>query len=196
MADEKRRAILDAGLRVFAKNGFASARISDIAAAAGVGKGTVYLYFDSKEDLLLGVLESYVDDVLSMIDELALSGVEAEEGIRVFFETALGLVAANLDLLSIIEQRLFLSDAGLRARGETFFRSMIERLVSTLSSNMKNDIVIAYDLEILATVVIGALSSFRLYHVLHPEETQDASLAKVSAELSRFFAAALLPPQG
>lgn len=192
MPDEKRHAILDAALRVFAKNGFAAARMSDIAVAAGVGKGTVYLYFDSKEDLLLGVLESYVDDMMAMIDELALSGVSPEEGIRVFFETALGVVASNVDLFSIIEQRLFLSNADLRSRGEAFFRSMIERLVAKIGTKMEQGVVKNYDLEIIATAVIGAFASFRLYRVLHPEQSNQESCDKVASELSRFFAAALL----
>ncbi len=193
MPDEKRDAILDAALGVFAKRGFAAARISDIAAEAGVGKGTVYLYFDSKEDLLLGVLESYVDDMLAMIDELALSGISPREGIRVFFEAALALVASNADLFTIIEQRLFLTDKNVRARGEKFFRSMIERLIAKINVNMKRDTVEAYDMEIVSTAVIGAFSSFRLYRVLHPEQSETEACSKVSAELSRFFAAALLP---
>lgn len=191
MPDEKRRTIIDAALRVFAKSGFAAARISDIAVAAGVGKGTVYLYFASKEDLLIGVLESYADDILSMIDELALAGVTPEEGIRIFFETTLGL---NVDLLSIIEQRLFISNDDLQARGKILFRSLIERLVAKISSNIGNGFVADYDLEIIATAVISAFSSVRLYRVLHPEETQNEAVSKVSAELSRFFSAALLSP--
>ena len=49
----KHQAILNAASNVFADNGFAKARIEDIAAKAGVGKGTVYEYFQSKEHLLL-----------------------------------------------------------------------------------------------------------------------------------------------
>lgn len=195
MPDEKRSAILDAALRVFAKRGFAAARMSDIAIAAGVGKGTVYLYFESKEELLLGVLEFHVDQLLSMIDELGLSGVDLSEGIHAFFNSALTLAATNLDFLSIVEQRIFLLDPTLKLRGEAFFRSMIERLVDKVSSNMKSGTTVDYDLEIIAVVVIGSLASYRLYRVLHPEEHQATSLKKVSQELSRFFSAALLPPK-
>ena len=193
MSEDKRRAILDAALRVFAQRGFASARISDIAAAAGIGKGTIYLYYSSKEDLLMGVLESCVDEILTMIDELVVSHVSPVEGLRRFFDTALELVSSNVELLDLFEQRIFLSDTRLRARGTAFFHSMIERVVSKLTPDVKGDLVLDYDMEIIATAVIGALASFRLYRVLHPEESAEASLSKVSAELSRFFAAAFLP---
>lgn len=193
MSEAKRFAILDAALRVFAKRGFASARISDIAAAAGIGKGTVYLYFASKEDLLMGVFESRVDEILSMIDELVVSRVTPQEGLRAFFDAALNLVASNVELLDLFEQRIFFSDARLRARGTAFFHSMIERVVSKLTPEIRSDLVLDYDMEIIATVVIGALASYRLYRVLHPDDPAEESLGRVSAELSRFFAAAFLP---
>jgi TetR/AcrR family transcriptional regulator, fatty acid metabolism regulator protein len=49
---DKRRAILDAAITVFARQGFHSARVSDVAAEAGVAYGLVYHYFDSKEQML------------------------------------------------------------------------------------------------------------------------------------------------
>ncbi len=51
-AAEKRRQILDAAIRVFARQGFHSARVTDIAEEAGVAYGLVYHYFDSKEQML------------------------------------------------------------------------------------------------------------------------------------------------
>jgi len=52
-SESKRAAVIAAATAAFGREGFANARIGDIADAAGVGKGTVYEYFASKEDLLL-----------------------------------------------------------------------------------------------------------------------------------------------
>ena len=49
---DKRRLILDAGVRVFARRGFHHCRVSDVADEAGVAYGLVYHYFDSKEEIL------------------------------------------------------------------------------------------------------------------------------------------------
>ena len=51
-AADKRRAILDAAITVFARQGFHTARVSDVAAEAGVAYGLVYHYFDSKDQML------------------------------------------------------------------------------------------------------------------------------------------------
>jgi TetR/AcrR family fatty acid metabolism transcriptional regulator len=192
MPEDKRRVILDAALRVFAGRSYAAARISDIAAEAGVGKGTVYLYFDSKEDLLMGVFEACVDDMLSMIDDLAISGVSPTEGLRAFFDGALRLVASNVELIDLFEQRIFFSSDTLRARGAALFRSMIDRVISKVTPEVESELVLDYDIEIIATAIVGALASYRLYRELHPEEPAETSLTKVSAELSRFFSAGFL----
>ncbi|MFE6858963.1 TetR/AcrR family transcriptional regulator [Nocardia sp. NPDC057668] len=55
----RREQILDAAAKVFARKGFAASRIEDVAAAAGIAKGSVYLYFGSRDELLTGVFDSY-----------------------------------------------------------------------------------------------------------------------------------------
>lgn len=58
---DKRDRILAAAKAVFARKGFAGAAVSDIAARADVGKGTVYEYYRSKEDLFFAVFESFIE---------------------------------------------------------------------------------------------------------------------------------------
>ena len=69
---DKRRLILDAAIRVFARQGFHSCRVSDVADEAGVAYGLVYHYFDSKEEILNTLfLERWqiMLDAISEIDE-------------------------------------------------------------------------------------------------------------------------------
>lgn len=57
---EKKERILEAAAQVFAMRGYSGTLVADIAVQAGVGKGTVYEYFDSKEDLFFAVFEWFV----------------------------------------------------------------------------------------------------------------------------------------
>src|SRR5919205_2807619 len=54
---DKRQAILRAAIDVFAARGFFNAQVADVARAAGVAAGTVYLYFRSKDDLLVSIFD-------------------------------------------------------------------------------------------------------------------------------------------
>ncbi len=63
--EAKRLALVDAALAVFSRVGFAAAKIDDVAEEAGVSKGTVYLYFDSKEQLFEGMVKTKMSPMLN-----------------------------------------------------------------------------------------------------------------------------------
>jgi AcrR family transcriptional regulator len=67
--------ILDAALELFVEKGFAATRLEDVAQRAGVSKGTVYLYFDSKEDLFKSVVSSGIVRAIEEAEQL-VSGYE------------------------------------------------------------------------------------------------------------------------
>jgi AcrR family transcriptional regulator len=66
--EHTRRKLLDAGLRVFARDGFEAARIEDIAAASGHTRGAFYANFETKEDLFLVLLE---EQAMKRVGELS-----------------------------------------------------------------------------------------------------------------------------
>ena len=55
--DDKRERILDAAEQIFARHGFYAAKVADVAKEAGVADGTIYLYFKSKDELLISLFE-------------------------------------------------------------------------------------------------------------------------------------------
>lgn len=67
---DKRTSILDAAERVFAREGFDRAQISAIASEAGIGTGSVYLYFPNKEGILDGIFDRFWKQVLEAQKEL------------------------------------------------------------------------------------------------------------------------------
>ena len=89
--DERRAGILAAALDVFAENGFAAARLDDVAQKAGVAKGTLYLYFPDKEALFEALLQGLVSPVLERIQALSadqtLPSSAALGGILTLFQT-------------------------------------------------------------------------------------------------------------
>lgn len=73
-SEQRRLAILEAGLEVFADKGFAAARLDDVAEKAGVAKGTIYLSFKDKEDLFEQIVLGAVQPVLTRLAVLAEAG--------------------------------------------------------------------------------------------------------------------------
>ena len=68
---ERPAAILQAALEEFSAKGFAATRLDDVAARAGITKGTIYLYFPSKEDLFVATLREKVRPILDHLRILA-----------------------------------------------------------------------------------------------------------------------------
>src|SRR5690606_35848673 len=68
--EARRRSILQAAIETFAQQGFSAARTRDIAAHAGVAEGTIYLYFDSKDELLLTAFRETVREFSASVERL------------------------------------------------------------------------------------------------------------------------------
>jgi TetR/AcrR family fatty acid metabolism transcriptional regulator len=81
-APDKRRAILDAAITVFARQGFHSARVSDVAAEAGVAYGLVYHYFDSKEQMLSELFSERWALLLEASQEMQRSDASPRDKLR------------------------------------------------------------------------------------------------------------------
>jgi AcrR family transcriptional regulator len=81
-SEEKRRTILDAAVRVFARKGYHSARVGDIAEEAGVAHGLLYHYFASKEQLLETVFRETWSALLEAFARVAESDEPAREQLR------------------------------------------------------------------------------------------------------------------
>src|SRR6266849_9093880 len=80
----KREAILRAATDVFAQRGFFNAQVADIARAAGVAAGTVYLYFRSKDDLLVSIFERSMRDALAEGRAVVAEVTDPSERLRRF----------------------------------------------------------------------------------------------------------------
>ena len=78
-AVDKRRLILDAAVRVFARQGFHTCRVSDIADEAGVAYGLVYHYFQSKDEVLDTLFLERWELMLAAIDEIDAQPITARE---------------------------------------------------------------------------------------------------------------------
>lgn len=84
--EEKRARILEAAFEVCRERGAGAARMEEVAARAQVSKGTLYQFFESKEDLLLASIIANYDAGLSLVDEHARSAVDPREALHRLFD--------------------------------------------------------------------------------------------------------------
>jgi len=102
----KRESILRAATRVFARNGYFNSKVADIARAAGVADGTVYLYFKSKEEILHSIFDQNMAEAIAadrkLIDKLS----DPREKLRRIATLHLERLGADRDLAVVFQVEL------------------------------------------------------------------------------------------
>jgi AcrR family transcriptional regulator len=163
---ERRQQILQHARDVFAKHGYHAAKIDDIVAAAGVARGTFYLYFEDKR----AIFEEIVDKTFARLG-LAIVRVDTEhpsktvgdqirENIRAIVRTLLEDPATT---------KILLSDAvGLDPAFDkkliSFYEETLNLLESSLADGQSRGIVAAGDTRMFAIMTLGAMKEI-LYQV-------------------------------
>jgi len=116
--EDKRRLILDAAVRAFARNGYHACRVGDIAEEAGVAYGLVYHYFSSKEDLLETIFRETWGELLEAVRVVEASGEPAQEQLRQVAAILLRAWRRDPDLVRVLVREVARSPELQRRVGE------------------------------------------------------------------------------
>jgi TetR/AcrR family fatty acid metabolism transcriptional regulator len=100
--EEKRRLLLEAAVRVFARKGYHASRVGDIAEEAGVAYGLLYHYFDSKEDVLRSVFRQTWGELIQTIKSVEQAGEAPREQLRKVAEILLRSWRRDPDLVRVL----------------------------------------------------------------------------------------------
>src|SRR5262245_1693586 len=90
--NDKRERIIAAAERILARHGFFAARVSEVAKEASVADSTIYLYFKSKDDLLISVFENRITNVNDQL-RAAIADLPPDEQLRAFIRAYLRMVS-------------------------------------------------------------------------------------------------------
>jgi AcrR family transcriptional regulator len=177
--EEKRRQILDAAVRVFARSGYHSCRVGDITEEAGVAHGLLYHYFKSKDDVLEAVFRDAWGDVLE-----AFRGIEASDETP---REQLGHVAAILlrswrrdpDLVRVLVREIGRSpqvQTKVDELGQAF--TTIERIVAR--GQREGTFRIDLDARLLSWIFYGGIEEILTGWVLGqlPDSDEDVARAE------------------
>jgi TetR/AcrR family transcriptional regulator, fatty acid metabolism regulator protein len=124
-AAPKRDAILRAATDVFADRGFFNAQVADVARVAGVAAGTVYLYFRSKDDLLVSIFEKTMREALAEGRAAAANLDEPRERLRRFARLHLARLGRDRNLAVVFQVELRQSTKFMERFSSTLLRDYL-----------------------------------------------------------------------
>jgi TetR/AcrR family transcriptional regulator, fatty acid metabolism regulator protein len=135
---DKRERILDAAVRVFAKKGFYATRVSEVAKAAGVADGTIYLYFRSKDALLVSLFEDRVERLLAFMQTELPKTASAPEKLRRIIELQLGLLEGERDLAEVVTVILRQSTKLMKEYAAPKFNAYLDAIARVVSDGQRD----------------------------------------------------------
>lgn len=168
-----REAILDAVDRRLARYGYRKMTVDELATDAGIGKGTIYLHFTSKEELVLSHVDRIVDRLLQRLEEAAAKEAPAAQRLRTMLVTR---VMFRFDSVQHYTESLsdVLADIrpALLQRRTTHFRKEADVLARVLNDGRKSGELDVRHVPDVAQAMIEATNALLPYS-LSPQELGD-----------------------
>ncbi|MGM8213312.1 TetR/AcrR family transcriptional regulator [Virgibacillus sp. W0430] len=110
----KYKQIIDAAIEVIAENGYYASQVSKIAQKANVADGTIYLYFDNKEDILVSLFKEYMGQFIEKIQHSINLEQSASQKLFTLIEMHFSQLAENHHLATVTQLELRQSNLELR----------------------------------------------------------------------------------
>jgi len=166
-AASRHQQILDAAVKAFAEKGFYKTRVSEIARHAGVADGTIYLYFKSKDDILISLFEERMEDNLRDLAQALEPYESAVEKLKAFFRLYLSMVERDPLLAEVLTVELRQSGKFMRDYENPAFRKLLKFIAGILEQGQRSgDFRAEVDSRIFSRAVFGALDEITLWVVL------------------------------
>jgi TetR/AcrR family fatty acid metabolism transcriptional regulator len=190
---EKRDRILRAAVKIFSRKGFFNSKVSEIARAAEVADGTIYLYFRNKDDLLISLFEEKMGEVVADVRRRTAAGGNALEKLRIFIENHMDLLEREAGLVEVLQVELRQSTKFLKDYTPVKFFEYLE-IISDILEEGKREGVLRPDLNISIArrAIFGALDELSLTYILSRKPKYHPTVT--AAELCRLLLEGLCVP--
>jgi TetR/AcrR family fatty acid metabolism transcriptional regulator len=191
-AADKRVRILDAAVRVFAKKGFHATRVSEVAKAAGVADGTIYLYFKSKDELLVSLFEDRVERLLAFLEAELPRATSASEKLRRIIELQLGLLEGERDLAEVVTVILRQSTKLMKEYAAPKFTAYLDAIARVVAEGQASGELRAdVSPNLAARAIFGALDGIAMTWALGKADR--GGLVRASGQLAAIVLRGLAP---
>ncbi len=157
-AEGRRRDILVAAAHVFARDGYTSASLDDVATRIGVTKGVIYYYFRSKEEILTEILATAIREATVRLDAIVAAGRPAEETLGAAVHDLVSHIFDDLDRYANVLR----AGESLSVEGKNLVRSLQRRFESTfrkiIEGGIRQGVFVHHDPKIMTfTILRGCL---------------------------------------
>ena len=147
----KRSDILNAATIIFSRDGYHQAKVENIARMAGIGKGTIYLYFESKRHLFYCMMKEVFDFFIESLYEKIQHEEDLEEALKTIMQFTFNFLDKNKDMANLIINRPGSIDedmqqwiAAQKNRIIQFLAQIVEKYETSSNNELRNPVLAAH----------------------------------------------------
>ncbi len=190
-SNEKYYRIINAATKIFAKKGFFQAKVSEIAKEAKVADGTIYLYFENKDSILISLFEEQMKRVLDDMRQEISKEADAVSKIEKFALNHLKLIEQNKDVAEIIQVELRQSSKFMKEYKNEKFAEYLNLIGEIIQEGQEKG-VFRKDIipGIAKRAFFGALDEMSRFWVLSTRRKYDIETA--AKQISEYFLSGLV----
>src|SRR3954465_741218 len=175
---DKREAILRAATSVFAHNGYFNSKVADIARAAGVADGTVYLYFKSKEEILHCIFDASVESAIEEGRKQIETSSDPREKLRRIAHLHLERLGADRDLAVVFQVELRSSTKFMEEFSAAGFAEYLNLIRATFEEGQRAGVFRQeLNAKVVSKILFGALDEMATNWVLSKRRYKLAPMA-------------------
>jgi TetR/AcrR family fatty acid metabolism transcriptional regulator len=189
--NNKKELIISAAIKVFADKGFYTANVADVAKEAGVADGTIYLYFKNKDDLLISLFETKMEEILKRFSALVKGNQNAEEKLQKFIHLYFQIIQEDQNLAEVFQVELRQSSKFLKDYHNQNFIDFLN-LIGDIIHQGQNDGRFKPDISIhtMKLIIFGALDELARQWILTKDHQEN--LKKTADETSNILIRSLM----
>jgi AcrR family transcriptional regulator len=176
--NDLREQILSTAKRLFIQQGYYGLAMRQIAEALGVSKAALYYHFKDKEELLLAILDSYLDEMEADLARIQGEHTSARQRVQTLVKMILSQPAEQRAVIRLSSQEMaHLSEPARQAFNSAYHRKFINHIVSILQAGMSSGELRRMDANVATWALLGMM-----YPYFYPAHSSDLPPAMEVAE--------------
>jgi len=164
--ERRREEILRAASTLFSQKGYHATSVADVIAAAGISRGTFYLYFDNKDSLFLDLMEQFIQRIMDVVEVVDPNGANPTHKIYENVRRVVDVVFDHQDLTVMVLREDFGLNAEVDEKLKRFYGFVREMVEGALDNGVRLGLIREVNQAIVATALIGAIKEVFLHHLV------------------------------
>jgi len=181
---DRKAAIREAATKIISKQGFFQTRPKEVAEEAGVSVGTIYNYYDSKQEILLDIFSEEFADRKEFYKKLSQKDIPLIEQIKTILERHFSRLTNHKELMRVIIQERFKPGSKLGKELNKSYAEVIFYIEKLIEEALKKDQIRQCEPTIVAAALFGSVESTIASGILQDEEEM---FELAPEELAEFF---------